>query len=120
MIPQDSLVNQQLRKMGRAQTSGMFWMNKKIVEEARYDGLYAVCTDLFEDDPGEILKVSERRWQIETCFRIMKTDFPQDLYMYKRRPHQGPLSHLFLALLVYRCLENKLNKRGTAVKSFLP
>ena len=47
----------------------------KAAEEARYDGLYAVCTDLFDDSVGDILKVSEGRWQIEACFRIMKTDF---------------------------------------------
>ena len=48
---------------------------EKIEEEAQYDGLYAVCTDLLEDEVGGILKVSEGRWQIEECFRIMKTDF---------------------------------------------
>ena len=47
----------------------------KIAEEAQYDGLYAVCTDLLDDEVGDILKVSEGRWQIEECFRIMKTDF---------------------------------------------
>ncbi len=47
----------------------------KIAEEERYDGLYAVCTNLFDDEPREIIKVSESRWQIEACFRIMKTDF---------------------------------------------
>ena len=46
----------------------------KIAEEAQYDGLYAVCTDLLDDEVGDILKVSEGRWQIEECFRIMKTD----------------------------------------------
>ena len=47
----------------------------KIASEAQYDGLYAVCTDLLDDDVSGILKVSEGRWQIEECFRIMKTDF---------------------------------------------
>ena len=47
----------------------------KVADESRYDGLYAVCTDLIDDDVKEILKVSEGRWQIEECFRIMKTDF---------------------------------------------
>ncbi|MHA9742382.1 IS1634 family transposase, partial [Robinsoniella peoriensis] len=47
----------------------------KIESEAQYDGLYAVCTDLLDDDVCDILKVSEGRWQIEECFRIMKTDF---------------------------------------------
>lgn len=48
---------------------------KKIASDAQYDGLYAVCTDLLDDDVSAILKVSEGRWQIEECFRIMKTDF---------------------------------------------
>ena len=43
----------------------------KISDEARYDGLYAVCTDLLDDEVSDILKVSEGRWQIEECFRIM-------------------------------------------------
>ena len=47
----------------------------KIAEEEKYDGLYAVCTDLLDDDVADILKVSEGRWQIEECFRTMKTDF---------------------------------------------
>ena len=42
---------------------------QKIESEAQYDGLYAVCTDLLDDDVNEILKVSEGRWQIEECFR---------------------------------------------------
>mgnify|MGYP000025394572 CR=1 FL=1 len=48
---------------------------EKIAEEEKYDGLYAVCTDLLDDDVADILKVSEGRWQIEDCFRTMKTDF---------------------------------------------
>ena len=41
-----------------------------------YDGMYAVTTDLLEtDDVKDILKVGEGRWEIEECFRIMKTDF---------------------------------------------
>ena len=43
----------------------------KIAEEARYDGLYAVCTDLLDDDVAPILRVSEGRWRIEECFLVM-------------------------------------------------
>ena len=75
----------------------------KIAEEARYDGLYAICTDLFEDHPADILKVSEGRWQIEACFRIMKTDF-QARPVYVRREDRINAHFLicFLSLLVYR------------------
>ena len=39
-----------------------FLDEKKIAEEAQYDGHYAVCTDLFDDEPESILRVSESRW----------------------------------------------------------
>ena len=64
-----------ITKEGEAADIKSFLDETKISEEAQYDGLYAVCTDLLDDEVGEILKVSEGRWQIEECFRIMKTDF---------------------------------------------
>ena len=44
-------------------------------DSARFIGKVAVTTDLLDDDVKDILKVSEGRWEIEECFRIMKTDF---------------------------------------------
>ncbi len=55
---------------------------EKIAEEARYDGLYALCTDLLDDDPKTIIAVSEGRWQIEACFRNLKTDFEASVLAY--------------------------------------
>ncbi len=47
---------------------------EKIKEEERYDGYYAVATNL--DDPvKDILEVTNNRYKIEDCFRIMKTYF---------------------------------------------
>ena len=46
----------------------------RIDEEAKYDGFYAVITNL-EDNVEEILKINRQRWEIEESFRIMKTDF---------------------------------------------
>ncbi len=86
----------------------------KIAEEARYDGLYAVCTDLFDDQPGDILKVSEGRWQIETCFRIMKTDFcAGPVYVQREDRIKAHFLICFISLLVYRLLEKKLEKNYT-------
>ena len=86
----------------------------KAAEEARYDGLYAVCTDLFNDSVGDILKVSEGRWQIEACFRIMKTDFSaRPVYLWRGDRIQAHFLICFLALLVYRILEKKLEKKYT-------
>lgn len=86
-----------------------FLDESKIAEEERYDGLYAVCTDLFDDDPADLLKVSEGRWQIEACFRIMKTDFEaRPVYVCREDRIQAHFLICFLSLLFYRLLEKKL------------
>lgn len=87
---------------------------EKIAQEALYDGLYAVCTDLFDDDPKDILKISESRWQIESCFRIMKTDFSaRPVYVQREDRIRAHFLICFLSLLIYRILEKKLNKQYT-------
>lgn len=86
----------------------------KIAEEALYDGLYAVCTDLLDDEVGEILKVSEGRWQIEECFRIMKTDFSaRPVYLQDENRIKAHFLICFLALTIYRFLEKKLDSKYT-------
>ena len=86
----------------------------KIEMEAQYDGLYAVCTDLLDDDVGGILKVSEGRWQIEECFRIMKSDFSaRPIYLQDENRIKAHFLVCFLALLSYRLLEKKLNNKFT-------
>jgi transposase len=88
---------------------------EKIKEEEKYDGYYAVATNL-NDEAKDILAVSHKRYLIEDCFRIMKTNFTG-------RPinHRLPSrirAHFmicFTALLVYRLLEAKLDDNGTHV-----
>ena len=45
-----------------------------IQKEEKFDGFYGVCTNL-DDEPEEIIKVNQRRWEIEESFRIMKSEF---------------------------------------------
>lgn len=79
-----------------------------------YDGLYAVCTDLPDDDVSGILKVSEGRWQIEECFRIMKTDFSaRPVYLQDENRIKAHFLICFLALLSYRALEKELDYQYT-------
>ena len=86
----------------------------KISEESQYDGLYAVCTDLLDDEVSDILKVSEGRWQIEECFRIMKTDFSaRPVYLRDEKRIKAHFLICFLALMIYRFLERKLNYKYT-------
>lgn len=86
----------------------------KVENEALYDGLYAVCTDLLDDDVNDILKVSEGRWQIEECFRILKTDFSaRPVYLQDENRIKAHFLICFLSLLSYRILEKKLDYKYT-------
>ena len=93
---------------GEAAGIHKFLDEEKIESEAQSDGLYAVCTDLLDDDVSGILKVSEGRWQIEECFRIMKTDFSaRPIYLQEENRITAHFLICFLALLSYRILEKR-------------
>ena len=101
-------------KDGEAADIHNFLDEDKIEAEAQYDGLYAVCTDLLDDNVSNILKVSEGRWQIEECFRIMKTDFSaRPVYLQNENRIKAHFLVCFLALLLYRLLEKKLGYQYT-------
>lgn len=84
-----------------------------IEEEEKYDGFYAVATNL--DDPAkDILEVSANRYKIEDCFRMMKTNFSSRPVFHQKR--ERIIAHFMIcytALLIYRLLEKKLDMYGT-------
>lgn len=83
----------------------------QIDKEAMFDGLYALCTNL-EDDVSQIIAVSERRWKIEQCFRIMKTEFKaRPVYVQNDKRITAHFTVCVLALLVTRILELKLGEQ---------
>lgn len=101
-------------KEGEAADIHHYLDENKIAEESKYDGLYAVCTDLLDDKVGDILKVSEGRWQIEECFRIMKTDFSaRPVYLQDENRIKAHFLICFLSLILYRFLEKKLDSKYT-------
>lgn len=84
-----------------------------IANEAMYDGFYAVCTNL-EDDAAAIAKINHRRWEIEECFRIMKSEFKaRPVYLRRDDRIKAHFTTCFLALVLYRCLEKKLDGKFT-------
>lgn len=89
-------------------------INQEIIdEEAKYDGLYAVCTNL-EDNVKDIIKVNSRRWEIEESFRIMKTDFKsRPVYLSRDDRIKAHFITCFLALTIYRYLEKILDEEYT-------
>ena len=85
----------------------------KINEEAKYDGLYGVCTNL-EDEISEIIKINKRRWEIEESFRIMKSEFnARPVYLSREDRIKAHFTTCFLALIIYRYLEKKLGEQYT-------
>ena len=91
-----------------------FLLNEqKIKDEALFDGFYAVATNL-EDDVEEIIRINSQRWQIEECFRIMKSEFKaRPVYLSREDRIEAHFLTCFLALVVYRYVEKKLNEKYT-------
>ena len=85
----------------------------KIRDEEKYDGFYAVITNL-EGDIGGILKINRQRWEIEENFRIMKTDFEaRPVYVRREDRIKAHFLTCYISLLVYRLLEKKLGNKYT-------
>jgi transposase len=84
-----------------------------IAKEEAFDGFYAVCTNL-EDDAFEIIKVNHRRWEIEECFRIMKSEFKaRPVYLSRNDRIEAHFMTCFISLIIYRLLEKKLDEKFT-------
>lgn len=82
-----------------------FAQSKRIQKEELYDGFYAVCTNL-EDKAPEIAKINYNRWEIEECFRLLKTDFKaRPVYLKRDDRIKAHFTICFLALTLYRYLE---------------
>ncbi|MDO5650082.1 MAG: IS1634 family transposase [Gallicola sp.] len=86
--------------------------DNQIQKEALYDGFYAVCTNL-EGDVSQILGVNKRRWQIESCFRVMKSDFEsRPVYLQKDNRILAHFLNCFIALTLVRILEQTLKEQN--------
>lgn len=87
----------------------------KIHEEEKYDGFYAVATNL-DDSAKDILAVAQNRYKIEDCFRIMKTNFDaRPVFLRKPERIRAHFLICYTALLIYRLMECKLDDHLTHV-----
>jgi len=84
-----------------------------ILTEEAYDGFYAVCTNL-EGSAQEIIRINQQRWEIEECFRIMKSEFKaRPVYLSREDRIQAHFTTCFMSLIIYRLLEKKLGNKFT-------
>lgn len=87
--------------------------DSKVAAEEKYDGFYAVCTNL-EDEAPVIVRINQRRWEIEECFRIMKSEFKaRPVYLSRKDRITAHFMTCFISLIIYRILEHRLNNRYT-------
>lgn len=100
-------------KSGDKVTDQYFIDQSVIDEEEKYDGYYAVATNL-DDEAKSIVEISSNRYKIEDCFRVLKTNLStRPVYHEKRERIISHFMICYTALLVYRLLETKLNNFGT-------
>lgn len=98
-----------------SQTKDKYYIDEdKIKEEEKYDGFYAIATNLDAiNEYKEIIEINSRRYKIEDCFRVLKTTFKARPVNHSRRDRI--IAHFmtcYTALLIYRLLEVKLNTKG--------
>lgn len=88
-------------------------LNQEMIDqEAKFDGFYCICTDL-EGSAAEVIKLNGGRWIVENDFRITKTDMDaRPVYLKRDDRIKAHFLTCFLALLIYRHLEKKVNRGG--------
>ena len=99
---------------GEVADKEFFELNQEAIEkEAMYDGFYAVTTDM-DGDVGQIIEINKRRWKIEECFRIMKSEFrARPVYLQRDDRIKAHFLTCFISLMIYRLMEIQLEKEYT-------
>jgi len=97
---------------GEVASKNVFSLDAKAIdEEAVYDGLYAVATNL-EGDVSGVIKVNKGRWEIEECFRIMKNELKsRPVYLQRDERIKAHFTTCFIALVLCRMIEQRLDGR---------
>jgi transposase len=87
-----------------------------ISEEMQYDGFYATCTNLI-DEAGSIIEVNKKRWEIEECFRIMKSEFKaRPVFLSREDRIKAHFLTCYLSLIVFRFIEKRLSNKYTCAE----
>ena len=99
---------------GEVAENTSYFINEELIkEESKYDGYYALTTNLI-GDINKILKIVKGRWEIEESFRIMKTDFlARPVNLSREDRIKAHFMTCFIALFIYRLLEKKLDYKYT-------
>ena len=99
---------------GEVAENTVYSINEDLIqEESKYDGYYALTTNLV-GDVNEIFKIVKGRWEIEESFRIMKSDFlARPVNLSREDRIKAHFMTCFISLFIYRLLEKKLDYKYT-------
>jgi transposase len=93
----------------------------RISEDEKYDGYYALSTNIFKEEMPvqNLIAIASRRWEIEECFRIMKTDLEaRPFYHSKDCRIIAHFQICFMALLLLRGIERKIADHNKEQQSY--
>jgi len=109
----DLIGNKGYRKYLQAGAEEHFTIDEeKVKAEARYDGKWVLQTNL-ADEPKLIALAYKELWQVEDMFRTMKSILEtRPIYHKRDETIRGHVFCSFLALLLRRALEQRLEKKG--------
>lgn len=103
-------------KGGEVAEQQHYFLNETAIQkEAMYDGFYAVCTNLEEAEPADIIRINKQRWEIEASFRLLKQEFrARPVYLKRDDRIKAHFTTCFLALTIFRILEKRLKNKFTS------
>jgi len=89
-----------------------------IAEEEKYDGYYAIVTNLFDEgedkgkyDDGKIIDIYRGLWRVEDSFRITKSELEsRPIYVKRDDRIKAHFLICFISLVIVRLIQKKTNR----------
>ena len=102
------------KKTGEIINTDLMLDKEKIAEEEKFDGYYSIVTSEIELDDYEIRKIYKGLAKIENTFKITKSYLgARPAFVWTRQHIEGHFLTCFVALVIVRLLERKLNYKYT-------
>jgi transposase len=90
---------------------------KKLREEERFDGYYAIVTSEWQKTDEEIIDIYRGLWQIEEAFKVTKSDLKSRPVYHSREDHiEAHFLTCFVALVIARLLVSRLGNKFSIPK----
>lgn len=95
----------------------LFLDEEKIKQEEQLDGYYAIVTSEFDESDERIIEIYQGLWKIEESFKVTKSTLDARPVYLSREDHINAHFFIcFLALVIARILEIRLNNKYTIEK----